>query len=217
MALREKSISGDLKKPVPPERTLQLEEMTIQGEAYGIVSVEGGTVTLRSGKLTDWFFTPAGKTRSANVPRLVREVREPVFSLSARVSVDFASAYDAGAIFIEADDENWAKIAFEYSAERKPTIVSVVTRSTSDDSDGPNFSGQAVYLRVYCDGESIALHFSEDGKLWKFLRWFTIPGLEKRPVRVGLGAQSPTGKGVLATFSDIRLNFDVISNLRNGE
>lgn len=190
--------------------------MIVEGQSHGSVAVADGTVILRSGERTDWFFEPAGKARSANVPRLVHEVSAPVFSLSARVSVDFASAYDAGAVFIEADDDNWAKIAFEYSAGHKPTIVSVVTRGTSDDSDGPAFEGQHVHLRAYCDGESIALHFSEDGTRWRFLRWFSVPGLARRPIKVGLGAQSPTGKGVRAVFADVRLSFDAIPDLRNG-
>lgn len=196
---------------------MRLEEMTVQGLAHGRVTMDGDAASIHSLEQTDWFFSPTGKPRSANVPRLVWAVTEPVFSLSAKVSVEFASAYDAGAVFIESDDENWAKIAFEYSADLRPTIVSVVTRTTSDDSDGPNFGGTFVHLRVYCDGASAAFHFSADGKLWKFLRWFEIPGLAKRPLRVGLGAQSPTGKGVTAAFSDVRLNFDVISNLRNGQ
>jgi len=191
--------------------------MTVQGLEHGRLTVDGTAASIHSFEQTDWFFSPTGKARSANVPRLVYEVAEPVFSLSAKVSVEFASAYDAGAVFIECDDENWAKIAFEYSADHRPTIVSVVTRFTSDDSDGPNVGGAFAYLRVYCDGNSAAFHFSQDGKLWKFLRWFEIPGLDKRPLRVGLGAQSPTGKGVIAAFSEVRLNFDVISNLRDGQ
>ena len=196
---------------------MRLEDMTIQGSEHGSVAIAGDTATFRTGEKTDWFFSPAGNARSANVPRLVREVSEPVFSLSARVSVDFASAYDAGAVFVESDEENWAKIAFEYSAAHKPTIVSVVTRATSDDSDGPNFAGAFVYLRAYCDGVTMAFHFSEDGTFWKFLRWFTLPRLDKRPIRIGLGAQSPTGKGVTATFSDVRLRFEAISDLRDGQ
>jgi len=37
-----------------------------------------------------------------------------------------------------ASDENWARIAFEYSADLEPPIVSVITRTKSDDSGGPN-------------------------------------------------------------------------------
>ncbi|MGB3416222.1 MAG: DUF1349 domain-containing protein [Mesorhizobium sp.] len=195
---------------------MRLEDMTLQGAEHGSVAVSGDSATFRAGEKTDCFFSLAGTARSAAVPRLAWEVCEPVFSLSARVSVDFTSAYDAGAVFIEADGENWAKIAFEHSAAHKPTIVSVVTRSTSDDSDGPGFAGRSVFLRVYCDGVSVAFHFSEDGKFWNFLRWFTIPHLDRRPLRIGLGARSPTGKGVTATFSDVRLCFDVIPDLRDG-
>jgi len=166
--------------------------------------------------LAETAFSPTGKTRVSNVPHLDHAVDAAVFSLSARVSVDFQAVYDAGAIFIASDEENWAKIAFEFSAARKPTIVSVVTRTTSDDADGPRFDGQAAYLRVYCEGECIALHFSDDGTTWRFLRWFTIPNAAARPIRIGLGAQSPTGNGVMARFSDVKLSFDRIDDLRNG-
>lgn len=196
---------------------MTLDSMRVEGTDNGTAAIEDDLVRLRASAKTDWFFAPSGNSRVANVTRVVREIGEQHFALSAKVSVEFASAYDAGAIFIECDDNNWAKIAFEFSAARKPTIVSVVTRGTSDDSDGPSFSGDHVWLRAYCDGEAIAFHFSDDGKYWNFLRWFTLPGVGRRPVRIGLGVQSPTGEGTTAVFSDIRLSVAKISDLRNGQ
>ncbi|WP_245487724.1 DUF1349 domain-containing protein [Mesorhizobium sp. M4A.F.Ca.ET.022.05.2.1] len=196
---------------------MKLDSMRVEGADNGIAAIEEDLVRLRANAHTDWFFAPSGKSRVANVTRVVREIDEQHFALSARVSVEFASPYDAGAIFIECDDNNWAKIAFEFSAARKPTIVSVVTRGTSDDSDGPRHFGEHVWLRAYCDGETIAFHFSEDGKYWNFLRWFTLPGVERRPVRIGLGVQSPTGEGTTAVFSDVQLCVAKISDLRNGQ
>lgn len=194
-----------------------LDLMTVNGLENGSADVGEGTLELRADAKTDWFFRPDGQDRKSNVTSLSMGLDRPVFSLSARVSVAFASAYDAGAIFVKCDEDNWAKVAFEFSAGHKPTIVSVVTRTTSDDSDGPSFPAPHAWLRAYCDEGTLAFHFSEDGRYWQFLRWFTLPGLAKRPVELGFGVQSPTGSGTKATFTDIELKFDRIGNLRNGE
>ncbi len=94
--------------------------------------------------------------------------------------------------------------------------MSVVTRTTSDDTDGPNYPAGEVWLRAYCDGETMAFHYSEDGQYWRFVRWFAIPGTVKRPIRAGFGVQAPTGAGCSAKFSDITLRYDTIVDLRNG-
>ncbi|RUX08449.1 DUF1349 domain-containing protein [Mesorhizobium sp. M8A.F.Ca.ET.059.01.1.1] len=196
---------------------MKLDSLLVEGTDNGTATIQDDVVRLRVNGKTDWFFAPSGNSRMANVTRMVGEVEDQHFALSAKVSVEFASAYDGGALFIECDGDNWAKIAFEFSAARKPTIVSVVTRTTSDDSDGPAFPGDHAWLRVYSDGEAIALHFSTDGKYWNFLRWFTLPGIAKRPIRIGMGVQSPTGEGTTAVFSDIKLSVGKIDDLRNGQ
>ncbi|TGV64911.1 DUF1349 domain-containing protein, partial [Mesorhizobium sp. M00.F.Ca.ET.149.01.1.1] len=116
---------------------MKLDSMRVEGADNGIAAIEDDLIRLQANARTDWFFAPSGKSRVANVTRVVREIGEQHFALSAKVSVEFASPYDAGAIFIECDDDNWAKIAFEFSAARKPTIVSVVTRGRSESLDVP--------------------------------------------------------------------------------
>lgn len=196
---------------------MKLDALHLEGSQHGRAEIGHDTVEFIANGKTDWFFNPTDGSRLSNVIRLTQEVDHEAFSLSARISVDFASPYDAGALFIQCDEENWAKVAFEYSAERKPTIVSVVTRTTSDDADGPSYHGDHVWLRLYCDGKIIAAHFSENGRYWRFLRFFTIPGVGRRPLRIGLGAQSPTGAGTRVRISDLRLTPARIENLRNGE
>ncbi|MGN8119101.1 DUF1349 domain-containing protein [Labrys sp. 22185] len=196
---------------------MKLETLLLEGSQHGRTEISHDTVELIADGKTDWFFNPSDGSRLSNVIRLTQEVAHEAFSLSARISVDFASPYDAGALFIQCDEENWAKVAFEYSANRKPTIVSVVTRGTSDDADGPSYHGDHVWLRLYCDGKIVAAHFSENGRYWHFLRVFTLPGIRQRPVRIGLGAQSPTGEGTRVVMSDVRLSPIRIENLRNGE
>lgn len=184
---------------------------------HGRIEIKDDAATIHANGQTDWFFRPDGSgRRSSHVPKLIRRGTAPIVSLSARVQVDFASRFDAGALFVAVDEDNWAKIAYEYSAAREPTVVTVVTRSTSDDADGVTRSGEPINLRVYTDGHVIALHCSDDGKRWRFVRLFTLPGVDRRPIVIGFGAQSPTGAGVSATFSGIKVSYDKIDDLRNG-
>lgn len=193
-----------------------LTTLSIAGETNGSAEISGRAITLSAGPDTDWFHHPADTFRKSNVISVSRTVDLPAFSVVTRVSVGFKSSYDAGAIFLKCDEENWAKIAFELSGAGKPTIVSVVTRGVSDDSDGPVWQGDSVWLRLYCDGETIAFHFSENGKFWHFLRWFSLPGLATAPLLIGFGAQSPTGEGCVARFEDIALRAERVENLRDG-
>jgi regulation of enolase protein 1 (concanavalin A-like superfamily) len=195
---------------------MKLNEMKVRGRESGQATIDENSVVLTANGETDWFHHPAGQFRKRDVISVVSDIHEKVFAISARVSVDFNSTYDAGAIFVEVDEDNWAKLAYEYNGEKKPTIVSVVTRTTSDDADGPNHFGGEVWLRLYCDGETIAYHYSDDGKYWRFLRWFAIPGSASRPIKAGFGAQAPTGPGCSARFSDVMVSYDRIADLRDG-
>jgi uncharacterized protein len=196
---------------------VQLENLTIGGQTNGSSKIAGGILELRAKPKTDWFFNPSDLSRKDDVIVASTTVNSPVFSLSARLSVDFASPYDGGVIYVKASDDSWAKLAFEFSAERKPTIVSVVTRMISDDCDGPSHREDHVWLRIYCDAKTLAFHYSADGKYWRFIRWFSIPYIERRPIEIGFGAQSPTGEGSAARFADIRFGTATIENIRNGE
>lgn len=183
--------------------------------AFGTVQHDQDVVILANAK-TDLFVHPTGAERFDNVPRYCVVTADPVFSISAKVSVGFMSAYDAGALYIDAGGDQWGKIAFEFSPQRIPTIVSVVTKGTSDDCDGPRLPAEHAYLRLYRDGRAFALHFSEDGRTWRFLRWFSLNLDENASVEIGLSSQSPTGDGCTAIFSEISVKRDRIDNLRDG-
>ena len=96
---------------------MNLNKMQIRGESNGTAMVGDKSLTLTANGDTDWFHHPGGAFRRNNVLSLATEVNEETFSIAAKVSVKFAAAYDAGAIFVQADEDNWAKVAFEYSAE----------------------------------------------------------------------------------------------------
>jgi len=195
---------------------MRFSDLILRGESNGTAQVVGGKLILTATAETDWFHHPAGASQRSNVIAAYREVHERVFTLSSKVSVQFTSSFDAGALFVQVDEDNWAKLAFELSGAGEPTVVSVITRGTSDDADGPSVENGDVWLRVHCDGDSLAMHFSVDGVYWRFLRWFSIPGLEKRPLRVGFGVQAPTGAGCMAKFDCLGWSLEPILNLRDG-
>lgn len=172
-----------------------------------------GPVTLTAGPGTDWFVSPAdGSAKLDAVAQL-----EPVagdFLLSARVEVEFAATFDAGVLVLWHDERTWAKLCFEYSPDREPMVVSVVTRGVSDDANCAVIDGNAVWLRVARIGRAHAFHYSTDGARWTLVRHFALaPDGE---LHAGLLVQSPTGDGCSATFSDVRLSAETLADLRNG-
>ena len=181
----------------------------------GRIDFEGNNAVIEAGPNTDWFFDPRGNAKLRNVPSMAMSIEAPVFALQAKVSAGFGSRFDGGTIFVQASDNAWAKIAFEYSPQHVPTIVSVVTKDVSDDCDGPSFEKEAVYLRLSAQDGAFAFHFSETGSNWRFLRWFSLPR-GSGPLTIGLSAQSPLGKGCRVRFSDISLSHDPIADLRDG-
>ncbi len=174
-----------------------------------------GSLAILAGPKTDWFVDPAGTFVQDNVPGALFAPPDTSFLLSARVTADFASDYDAGALQLRADAERWVKLALEYSPQGEPIVVSVVTRGISDDCNSVVIAERAVHLRMAVTPRAIALHYSRDGHTWHFVRHFTIGKLDG--VRVGFSAQSPTGRQCRAVFSEISYRAGELKDLRSGE
>ena len=166
---------------------------------------------------TDWFFHPNGKTQQSNVPSLALETSDSVISITAQVSVNFSGTYDAGVLFIQTAPDQWAKLALEFSPQGFPTVVSVVTKQTSDDCDGPRLPKVLVWLRLYVQDEIVAFHFSEDGELWRFARTFSLPRRPDGVIKLGLAAQAPMGSGCEAMFRSVSVSHATIPDFRNGK
>jgi uncharacterized protein len=171
------------------------------------VQVRGGNeLEITAGKSTDRFTSPNDGTVRSNSPWLLFE-QTGDFALRAKVTVDFRSKWDAGALVLYIDDQHWAKLCFEYSTAGKPTIVSVVTRGLSDDANAFPVEGTTVWLQVARAGPSIFFYSSADGKSWHVIRNFTLgtPQSAMSPkLRVGFSSQSPAGEGCRSVFSSIR-------------
>lgn len=140
------------------------------------------------------------------------------FTLSARITVPFGAKFDAGVLLVYAGPERFAKACFEFSPQRKPMAVSVVTRGVSDDANAFVVEGDTLWLRVTRVGAAWAFHASIDGKWWDMLRYFTLgePPEERDAVRVGFLAQSPVGEGIEVTFTQIAYSEGAPADLRDG-
>lgn len=181
------------------------------------VSFEHGDEWLRieAGPQTDWFVDPGGEHAPVVTgPALVGR-GEGDYTLSARVTVNFAATFDAGVLMLHSEDRTWAKLCFELSPDGRPMIVSVVTRGVSDDCNSFAVDGESVWLRVARLGPASAFHASTDGRRWELLRHFSL-GESVEPA-VGFEAQSPTGDGCTATFDDLRFEPCRLADLRSGD
>ena len=176
---------------------------------------DGSSLLIAAGPRTDWFADPqlsAEPTLSA--PALVGDPSGD-FLLSTRVTVDFAETYDAGVLVLYASNRVWAKLCFEYSPQREPMVVSVVTRRVSDDCNSFVVDDASVWLRIARVGPAYAFHASTDGGSWSFIRHFALGAGGE--ASVGFAAQSPAGEGCVVTFEQIAYEAARLGDLRSGE
>jgi len=173
------------------------------------------SIEITAGKSTDWFIDPMSDYSKDSAPVLLFEPRNTNFILQSKVKVEFLSMYDAGVLQIRVGKKLWGKLCFEYSPQKHPMIVSVVTRGVSDDCNSVEIDGNEVYLRIYYSQQAIAFHYSVDGKYWNLVRNFSLKS--KNKPMVGFSAQSPTGKYCKVKFSNIIYKARKIDNLRNGK
>lgn len=168
---------------------------------------------------TDIFVDPAaaadGDGVVLNAPALLGTPPDGDYQLSARVTVDFASTADAGVLLLWADDENWAKLCFEYSPDGRPMLVTVVCRGVADDSNSFVVDGHTAWMRISRVGRAYAFHGSTDGAHWELLRVFRL-AVPHAPVRLGFEVQSPHGDGCAVRFDDIRFARETLAELRDG-
>ena len=184
------------------------------GESVG-ARLEPGSVEITAGATTDWFVDPGGSSAPiVNAPALVGSPSGD-FLLSACVEVQFASAFDAGALVLFVHDRLWAKLCFECSPRGERMVVSVVTRGVSDDCNSFVVDEERVWLRVSRIGSAFAFHASTDGALWRLVRYFALT-IDEALLLVGFEAQSPLGTGCAASFTNVRYDAQTLLDLRSG-
>jgi uncharacterized protein len=172
-----------------------------------------GFTSITAGPGTDWFVHPGTGEAKLDAPAELEPVAGD-FQLSARVEVEFAATFDAGVLAVWHDERTWAKLCFEYSPDGRPMVVSVVTRGVSDDANSTVVDGDAVWLRISRIGAAFAFHSSTDGERWSLVRHFAL-GTDGA-LEAGFLAQSPTGAGCTATFSNVELTGTTLADIRSG-
>ncbi|NBE09479.1 DUF1349 domain-containing protein [Paragemmobacter ruber] len=197
---------------------IDLGTLAVVGAEYGSVRHLTGGAVIAAGGGTDAFSPPDGGAAVDRLPGLRLTCPEGPWMLTARVAPRFAAAFDAGALMLRTDSGiggagDWAKLAFERSPDGRTMAVSVVTRGVSDDANGPDCEGEALFLRACWTGAAYAFHISVDGARWDLLRFFALPG---RVVAVDIVAQSPTGAGCEVWVDRVTLTAGAPEDLRDG-
>ena len=110
-----------------------------------------------------------------SAPLLYRTV-EGDFIAKALVQPDLSFQWNAVAFMVHIDSSNWIKFAFENSDATGSSIVTVVTKGTSDDANGVILNEQAqVWLAIAKKGNIYSMHWSKDGKDYKMARLTKMP------------------------------------------
>lgn len=176
------------------------------------VQLTENSLTITTGPRTDWFVDPATGEVTATGSALLGAAPHQEFTLTAQVSVEFASGFDAGALAVRLAPDRWAKLAYEVSAQGQPMVVSVVTRGRSDDATALHVDSGAVWLKVSRRGGSYAFHASTDGDRWHLIRHFY---LGEQDCEIGFLTQSPTGEGCRARFANVGYFNAVVHDLHD--
>lgn len=188
--------------------------LTWSSPPAGVTAAGPGTVTVVAGPGSDVFVDPDSGAVTATAPRALAVAPEGDFQLSARVVVGFGATFDAGVLLVWHDERHSAKLCFELSEKRRPTVVSVVTRGVSDDANGWAVDGDAVWLRISRVGGAWAMHAGPDGRTWSLQRHFQLTG--DGPARIGVLAQSPLGDGCTVRFEQLTVVARTLADVRDG-
>ncbi len=194
--------------------------LSASSEQAWTIAEAPATVTASAAPRSDIFIDPGADSQlnaesMLNASTLLGVPPDGDFQFSARVTVEFASTFDAGVLLLWIDERHWGKLCFENSPHGEPMIVSVVTRGVSDDANAFVVEGRTVWLRVSRIDHAFAYHASLDGKIWRMVRFFAIDDASNSAA-IGFEAQSPIGDGCVVTFDDIRFTRERLADLRDG-
>ncbi|WP_293054069.1 DUF1349 domain-containing protein [Paludibacter sp.] len=151
---------------------------------------------------TDLFISPDGGYAIDKSPRLIFKP-DSDFILTANITPDFKSKWDAGVLLIYNDSKHFAKFCFESDFKGQPRVVSVVCNDVADDCNSMAINNSQVYYRIIGSAKrnTFGLYYSENGKTWFPIRSFKLNKTDN--LQIGFSAQSPTGEKCSVDFSDI--------------
>jgi regulation of enolase protein 1 (concanavalin A-like superfamily) len=129
--------------------------------------------------------------------------------------VDLVAFGDAAALTVRARNDLWVKLCLERSPIGDINVVSVVCRGEADDANGELLDEPKCHLRISREGNLFGMHYSLDGKTWRFIRAFVLDMPET--VKVGVHAQAPFTAGCRALFRSFELKSKPVKDFRSGE
>ncbi|WP_274652167.1 DUF1349 domain-containing protein [Paenibacillus humicola] len=173
---------------------------------------ETGKLTITAPPLADFFRDPKGDSVRSSAP-YVYTVLKGDFTVWTRAEAEMVENFDSACIMVMAGEDNWAKLCFEFP-NRIPTMVSVVTKGTSDDCNSERVNEKRPYLRATRFGDCFAFFYSLDGAWWNLVRYFRLEAPAE--IRVGLVAQSPAGNGCKTGFEGFHYSPVPVTDLRSG-
>ena len=178
-------------------------------------NITHGELSITASKGSDFFINPEDLSATSSAPVLYKEITGD-FVATTSVSPDLSSVWNAAGLLLVIDDSNWIKFVFEVSDATGPSIVSVTTRSVSDDANGVRLSSNSkIWLKLIRKGDNYALHWSEDGKSYKMARLSAMPATEN--IKIGLEAQCPVGDKAVHMFHFFSIESKTVEDLRKGE
>lgn len=190
-ASAQKNVNYKLKElPQPLEWVVEPESFTI----------EKGVISITAGPNTNMFFAPDGNFNQSNMPKFLFEPHAD-FELSAKAFAKHQSKWDAAMLVVYVDEAYWAKFCFENESPTKNRMVTVVTNQISDDAYSDSIETESVYMRISKKGRQIVFSYSLDNSSWFGVRYFRLD--TDKPLKIGFASQSPIGKGLTSTFSEI--------------
>ena len=171
-----------------------------------------GQLEVRAPEGADFFVDPLGTSVRDSAPFLYTE-RSGDFTALTRVDAAMQAEFDSACLMVWQNESHWAKLCYERSYGW-PSVVSVVTKGFSDDSNTLLTLSDAPYLRISRRGQTIAMHYSMDEKDWYMIRYFHM---ELSPtVRLGVVAQSPGGEECNVWFSGFTIVDTPVTDIRGG-
>jgi uncharacterized protein len=185
--------------------------LTVVNSPIDAHSNPDGSLFIKAPGKTNLFNYPASAWIDHSAPMALFEPKGD-FIFTARVSATFKNVYDVCALVIYENERSWAKLCFENSADKEATVVSVVTRGSSDDCNSSVISEPYVYMAICRKGAEYSFHYSMDGKTWKLVRHFSLD--TKSPIQLGFAVHAYCDEPVSGIFSEITYSESAPGNMR---
>ena len=177
--------------------------------------IENGTLKVVVKKETDFFNNPVDMKKTSTAPLLFKEINGD-FVAKALVRPDFTSLWNAVALMVHIDDDNWIKFAFENSDATGKSIVTVVTKNVSDDANGVTLNNQdQIWLKLVRKDNIYSMLWSMNGKDFKMARLSAMPKVDS--VKIGIEFQSPVGESATHVIDYFEIEKTTVKDLRKGE